>query len=94
MRQSIDSYVNELVWREFYVQILAHFPMVLDRDFSDCFADLQWDENGTVFQRWCEGTTGFPIVDAGIRELNATGFMHNRVRMIVAMFLTKDLHIH
>ena len=94
VRQSIDSYVNELVWREFYVQILAHFPMVLERDFSDCFTDLQWDENDSVFQRWCEGTTGFPIVDAGIRELNATGFMHNRVRMIVAMFLTKDLHIH
>jgi deoxyribodipyrimidine photo-lyase len=55
---------------------------------------LQWDENDSVFQRWCEGKTGFPIVDAGMRELNATGFMHNRVRMIVAMFLTKDLHIH
>jgi deoxyribodipyrimidine photo-lyase len=55
---------------------------------------LQWDENDSAFQRWCEGTTGFPIVDAGVRELNTTGFMHNRVRMIVAMFLTKDLHIH
>lgn len=93
-RQSISSYVNELVWREFYMQILAHFPMVLDRDFSDQFPGLQWDENESAIRRWCEGTTGFPIVDAGIRELNATGFMHNRVRMIVAMFLTKDLHIH
>jgi deoxyribodipyrimidine photo-lyase len=94
VRQSINSYVNELVWREFYMQILAHFPKVLDRDFSDQFPGLQWDENDSAFARWCEGTTGFPIVDAGIRELNATGFMHNRVRMIVAMFLTKDLHIH
>jgi deoxyribodipyrimidine photo-lyase len=94
VRHSINSYVNQLVWREFYMQILAHFPTVLDRDFSDQFPRLQWDENDSVFQRWCEGRTGFPIVDAGIRELNATGFMHNRVRMIVAMFLTKDLHIH
>ena len=94
VRQSINSYINELVWREFYMQILAHFPMVLDRDFSDQFPGLQWDENESALRRWCEGTTGFPIVDAGIRELNATGFMHNRVRMIVAMFLTKDLHIH
>jgi deoxyribodipyrimidine photo-lyase len=94
IRQSINSYVNELVWREFYIQILTHFPSVLDRDFNDQFATLQWDENEALFQRWCEGCTGFPIVDAGIRELRATGFMHNRVRMIVAMFLTKDLHLH
>jgi deoxyribodipyrimidine photo-lyase len=93
-RQSIHSYINELVWREFYIQILAHFPTVLDSDFSDQFSALQWDENESVFQRWCEGRTGYPIVDAGLRELNGTGFMHNRVRMIVAMFLTKDLHLH
>jgi deoxyribodipyrimidine photo-lyase len=93
-RQSINTYVNELVWREFYMQILAHFPDVLEHDFSGQFAALPWDENDSVFRHWCEGCTGFPIVDAGMRELNATGFMHNRVRMIVAMFLTKDLHIH
>ena len=93
-RQSINSYLNELVWREFYLQILAHFPFVLERDFSDRFLPLQWDENDSAFQHWCNGCTGFPIVDAGMRELNATGFMHNRVRMIVAMFLTKDLHLH
>jgi deoxyribodipyrimidine photo-lyase len=93
-RQSINSYLNELVWREFYIQILAHFPTVLHHDFSDQFSTLQWDDNDSAFQRWCEGSTGFPIVDAGMRELNATGFMHNRIRMIVAMFLTKDLHIH
>ncbi len=94
IRQNINTYVNELVWREFYMQILAHFPSVLERDFSDQFPGLQWDDNDSAFQRWCQGRTGFPIVDAGMRELNATGFMHNRVRMITAMFLTKDLHIH
>ncbi|MBV9106756.1 MAG: deoxyribodipyrimidine photo-lyase [Verrucomicrobia bacterium] len=94
IRRSIDSYVNELVWREFYMQILAHFPGVLDDDFSDQFFALQWDENDSALKRWCDGVTGFPIVDAGMRELNATGFMPNRVRMIVAMFLTKDLHLH
>src|ERR1700722_11013571 len=93
-RQSIRSYINELVWREFYIQILAHFPTVLESDFSDQFSALQWDENESAFQRWCAGRTGYPIVDAGLRELNGTGFMHNRVRMIVAMFLTKDLHLH
>jgi deoxyribodipyrimidine photo-lyase len=94
IRQSINSYVNELVWREFYMQILAHFPAVLEGDFSDQYFALRWDENDSLFECWCHGLTGFPIVDAGMRELNATGFMHNRVRMIVAMFLTKDLHLH
>ncbi|HEY2122458.1 MAG TPA: deoxyribodipyrimidine photo-lyase [Chthoniobacterales bacterium] len=93
-RQSIGSYLNELIWREFYMQILAHFPRVLDSDFSDDFPGLIWDNDESALRRWCEGSTGFPIVDAGMRQLNATGFMHNRVRMIVAMFLTKDLHIH
>jgi deoxyribodipyrimidine photo-lyase len=94
IRGSIQKYLNEIVWREFYMQILAHFPSVLERDFSDQFTTLQWDDNPSAFQRWCDGCTGFPIVDAGMRELHATGFMHNRVRMITAMFLTKDLHIH
>jgi deoxyribodipyrimidine photo-lyase len=94
VRQSIASYVNELIWREFYMQILAHFPRVLNSDLSDAFPGLAWDDNESAFRCWCEGSTGFPIVDAGMRELNATGFMHNRVRMIAAMFLTKDLHIH
>jgi deoxyribodipyrimidine photo-lyase len=94
IRGSIQKYLNEIVWREFYMQILAHFPSVLDRNFSDQFSALHWDDNPSAFERWCDGQTGFPIVDAGMRELNATGFMHNRVRMITAMFLTKDLHIH
>lgn len=93
-RRSINLYVNELIWREFYVQILANFPGVLNHDFSDKFRGLEWEENESAFSRWREGTTGFPIVDAGMRQLNETGYMHNRVRMIVAMFLTKDLHIH
>jgi deoxyribodipyrimidine photo-lyase len=94
VRRSINCFLNELVWREFYMQILANFPAVLDRDFSDQFPGLDWNDNESAFRRWCEGSTGFPIVDAGMRELNATGFMHNRVRMIVATFLTKDLHVH
>lgn len=93
-RQSINGFVNELIWREFYFQILWHFPKVLDEDFNETFSQMRWDDDSAKLKRWCEGTTGFPIVDAGMRELNATGFMHNRARMIVAMFLTKDLHIH
>jgi deoxyribodipyrimidine photo-lyase len=79
---------------EFYFQILSHFPSVLDGDFNEQFSRVKWDRSPAKLQRWREGTTGFPIVDAGMRELNATGYMHNRVRMIVAMFLTMDLHLH
>ena len=93
-RRGIYSFINELVWREFYFQILWHFPQVLDQDFRDQFLGVKWDRDPARLKRWCEGATGFPIVDAGMRELNATGYMHNRVRMIVAMFLTKDLHLH
>jgi deoxyribodipyrimidine photo-lyase len=93
-RKAISTFINELVWREFYIQILWHFPRVLDSDFKEQFSSVKWDANPGKLKRWCEGTTGFPIVDAGIRELNATGYMHNRARMIVAMFLAKDLHIH
>ena len=92
--RGINSFVNELIWREFYIQILANYPEVLDRDFNDKFEGLEWDENESAFDRWRDGNTGFPIVDAGMRQLNTTGYMHNRVRMIVAMFLTKDLHLH
>ena len=87
-------FMNEIVWREFYFQILWHFRHVLDEDFDQRFATIRWDDDQAKFRRWCEGTTGFPMVDARMRELNSTGFMHNRVRMIVAMFLTKDLHLH
>ena len=92
--KSVRAFINEIIWRDFYMQILAHYPSVLERDFNEDFAELLWDHNPAAFEAWRQGQTGFPIVDAGMRELQATGFMHNRVRMIVAMFLTKDLHIH
>lgn len=87
------QYLKELCWREFYFQILHHFPEVLEHEFNSDWRGLPWHEPGAQFEAWKTGRTGFPIIDAGIRELLATGFMHNRVRMIVAMFLTKDLHI-
>ncbi|MEN8694645.1 MAG: cryptochrome/photolyase family protein [Akkermansiaceae bacterium] len=87
------QYLKELCWREFYFQILHHFPETLTSEFNADWRGLPWAEPDEKFEAWKEGRTGFPIIDAGIRELLATGFMHNRVRMIVAMFLTKDLHI-
>ena len=86
-------YLNELIWREFYAMILGHAPQVVDRAFKPQYDHIPWRNNETEFAAWCAGTTGYPIVDAGMRELNATGFMHNRVRMIVASFLTKHLLI-
>ena len=89
-----ETYVNELIWREFYQMILWQFPKVgKGRAFRQAYEAIEWRNNEAEFKRWCEGTTGYPIVDAGMRELNATGFMHNRVRMIVASFLTKHLLI-
>ncbi len=92
-RAGIDVFIKELAWREFYFAILHHFPNVLDEEFNADWRGLPWDAPGPLFDLWKAGKTGFPIVDAGMRELLATGFMHNRVRMITAMFLTKDLHI-
>jgi len=92
--RSVDAYVNELIWREFYLQILWHWPHVLESDFNPDYRAVRWYEPGADFAAWRRGETGFPIVDAAMRQLNATGFMHNRLRMIAAMFLTKDLHIH
>jgi deoxyribodipyrimidine photo-lyase len=91
-RESITIYLKELAWREFYFAILHFFPEVLDHEFSAQWRGLSWDEPDEKLTAWQQGQTGFPIVDAGMRELLATGHMHNRVRMIVAMFLTKDLH--
>lgn len=91
-RDSIETFIKELAWREFYFAILHHFPHVLDHEFNEDWKGLPWDEPGENFEKWKTGTTGFPIVDAGMRQLLKTGFMHNRVRMITAMFLTKDLH--
>lgn len=87
-----ETWLNELIWREFYQMILWHFPKV-DHAFKPQYDRIQWRNNVGEFEAWCEGRTGYPIVDAGMRELNATGFMHNRVRMIVASFLTKHLLI-
>ncbi|AFL86127.1 deoxyribodipyrimidine photolyase [Belliella baltica DSM 15883] len=86
-----DTYLNELIWREFYMMILAHNPQVTDKAFKPQYDQIPWRNSEEDFQKWCDGKTGYPIVDAGMRELNATGYMHNRVRMIVASFLTKHL---
>jgi deoxyribodipyrimidine photo-lyase len=88
-----ESFMNELIWRDFYHMILWHFPQVVGHAFKPEYDKIKWRNNEKEFQAWCEGQTGYPIVDAGMRELNETGFMHNRVRMIVASFLTKHLLI-
>lgn len=85
--------LRQLYWRDFFTHIAFHFPHVFGKAFQGRYDNLSWDNNLALFQRWSEGTSGFPIVDAGMRELNSTGFMHNRARMISASFLTKDLHI-
>lgn len=86
-----EKWTNELVWREFYMSILWHFPHVIGSAFKPAYDRLTWHHDESGFQKWCDGLTGYPIVDAGMRELNETGFMHNRVRMITATFLTKYL---
>ena len=88
-----ETWLNELIWRDFYMTILYHFPHAAKNSFKPQYDRIVWRNNETEFKAWCEGKTGFPIVDAGMRELNNTGFMHNRVRMIVASFLVKDLLI-
>ncbi len=93
-RKSIETYIKELAWREFYLAILWFYPEVFEEEFSPEFRGVPWIGTDEHFEVWKQGKTGFPIVDAGIRELLNTGFMHNRVRMIVSMFLTKDLHCH
>ncbi len=91
--QKSEPWLNELIWREFYMMILAHFPHVVDHAFKPPYDNIPWLNNEEHFRKWCEGKTGYPLVDAGMRELNATGYMHNRVRMVVASFLTKHLLI-
>tara|TARA_B110000977_G_scaffold26618_1_gene33256 strand:+ start:1829 stop:3115 length:1287 start_codon:yes stop_codon:yes gene_type:complete len=88
-----DTYLSELVWREFFMQILWHFPKVVHENFRKKYDFIQWRNNQEEFEKWCKGETGYPLVDAGMRELNKTGFMHNRVRMVTAGFLCKHLLI-
>ena len=86
-----ESYLNELIWRDFYQMILFHFPHSAENSFRKQYDLVEWEKNTEHFERWCHGKTGYPMVDAGMRELNETGFMHNRVRMVVASFFTKHL---
>jgi deoxyribodipyrimidine photo-lyase len=92
-RQGAETWLNELVWREFFVHILYHFPHVLEHSFRANLRAVPWENDEEAFAAWCEGRTGYPVVDAGMRQLAQTGWMHNRARMIVASFLVKDLLI-
>ncbi|MBN1479783.1 deoxyribodipyrimidine photo-lyase [candidate division KSB1 bacterium] len=88
-----ETWLDELIWREFFMMILYHFPHVQQRSFREKYDLIEWRNNENEYERWCAGETGYPLVDAGMRELNQTGFMHNRVRMVTASFLTKHLLI-
>ena len=88
-----EVFQNELIWRNFYMDILWHFPHAAEKSFKPTYDFIPWRNNESEFERWCNGQTGYPLVDAGMRELNETGYMHNRVRMVVASFLTKHLLI-
>jgi len=88
-----EKWLSELIWRDFYMMILYHFPHVRNHAFKPAYDRIQWRNNEQEFEAWCQGRTGYPIVDAGMQQLNKTGFMHNRVRMVVASFLTKHLLI-
>jgi len=92
-RREVDIFIGELIWRDFYKQILWEFPHVATGSFRPEYDRVEWDNDRRKFEIWCQGRTGFPIVDAAMRQLNQTGWMHNRLRMIVASFLTKDLLI-
>lgn len=92
-KNSNKTYLKELIWREFFMQILWHFPYTQQKSFKPKYDRIKWLNNDEEFKKWCEGNTGYPLVDAGMRELNQTGFMHNRVRMLVGSFLCKHLLI-
>ncbi len=93
LAQKADKWISELAWREFYMMILWHFPKTVNSSFKPDYDKINWRNNEKEFELWCKGETGYPLVDAGMRELNNTGFMHNRVRMVVASFLCKHLLI-
>jgi deoxyribodipyrimidine photo-lyase len=88
-----ETWLNELIWREFYMMILFHYPHVIEKSFKPDYDRIPWINDEENFEKWCKGETGYPIVDAGMRQLNQTGYMHNRVRMVTASFLTKHLLI-
>jgi deoxyribodipyrimidine photo-lyase len=88
-----STFLKELIWREFFMQILWHYPSTTTKSFKPKYDRIVWRNNKEEFKKWCKGETGFPLVDAGMRQLNETGFMHNRVRMLVGSFLCKHLLI-
>ncbi len=88
-----DQWLNELIWREFFMMVLWHYPHVVTESFKAKYDRIPWRNDEAEFKKWCDGETGYPMVDAGMREMNTTGLMHNRVRMVVASFLTKHLLI-
>ena len=91
--RSNNTFLKELIWREFFIQILWHFPHTTEKSFKDKYERIEWRSNMDDFKLWCDGKTGYPIVDAGMNQLNKTGFMHNRLRMVVGSFLCKHLLI-
>ena len=93
LKSSNITFLKELIWREFFMQILWHFPHTVTKSFKPQYESINWRNNKEEFNKWCQGQTGYPLVDAGMRELNQTGFMHNRVRMLVGSFLCKHLLI-
>ncbi|WP_430409176.1 cryptochrome/photolyase family protein [Kordia sp.] len=93
LKSENSTFLKELIWREFFMQILWHFPKSVTHNFKSKYDGIKWRNNENEFKAWCEGKTGYPIVDAGMRELNTSGYMHNRVRMVTASFLCKHLLI-
>ncbi|MBR9917976.1 deoxyribodipyrimidine photo-lyase [bacterium] len=93
IKDQSDTFLSELIWREFFMQILFHYPRVVTENFRKKYDAVVWRNNKEEFEKWCKGETGYPMVDAGMRQLNETGYMHNRVRMVVASFLCKHLLI-
>jgi deoxyribodipyrimidine photo-lyase len=91
---SIQTWQQEIAWREFYQHAMYNFPELADGPYRQAFKNFPWENDEKLFQAWCRGKTGYPIIDAAMRQLNQTGWMHNRCRMIVASFLTKDLIIN
>ncbi len=90
-RRGAETWLNELIWREFYMMVLYHHPDVLEHAFQPTLRGINWRNDEAEFAAWCQGRTGYPVVDAAMRQLVTTGWMHNRARMIVASFLVKDL---